>query len=571
MTVASSSYDPAGGSDRLTPLIWLAGLFLLALRPVDDYDTFWQLQSGRHIWEQRVFLYTDTFSLARDAFRLEHCWLSDIVFYLFYLLGGFILLGMLKSVIVSACGILLLRRNSSAGVPPGLAALLLIPCMVATSQAWVERPQLWTFLFSIVFMKLLHDGRENGVRSWGWLPFLMIVWANLHAGAVFGVVLIGFFWFGEAWRRLRGETSSVRLALLCAVGLLAFAATFLNPYGSRIPMQLLAHANQTNHSGPVSYIMEWLPPTTERTPLFYILFSLWGAAILARLRRIDPAELLFFCAFSYMGFNQVRHAVFVPLLAGFYLPASLYDIAQSLPRQPLRWQLRPVAGAMPVALTLTFLVALNAATGALGAGLKTSQFPVEAASFVRENRLPANLYNFYDWGGYLMWRLYPDYLVFVDGRNTSLEMLEASNRIDTASEGWAGVLDRYGVNTVITRTCYDDTGGPVQLVESIAVHPGWALVHADDTALVYLRRGDRTRELVARFERDRSEAYRTMLAEASRMYREDGGRSRALLAMARASMYLGDKKGALDNYRRFLERHPGDGEAVRMVRMLGGV
>ena len=51
----------------------LLAVFIVALRPMEDFDTFWQLQSGKYILESGHFLYRDTFSITPDAFRLEHC------------------------------------------------------------------------------------------------------------------------------------------------------------------------------------------------------------------------------------------------------------------------------------------------------------------------------------------------------------------------------------------------------------------------------------------------------------------------------------------------------------------
>lgn len=555
-------------TDRRLGWLFLCALFLLALRPVDDYDTFWQLQSGKYIWQTRAFLYHDTFSLAKDAFRLEHCWLSDLVFYALYSLGGYTLLGLVKLLVIVPCGAILYRRAMQGGVEPVVAVLVLTITMLASSPSWVERPQLWTFLLSLVYLKLLFNGRENGLKSWWWLMPLMLVWANLHAGAIFGLVLIGLFGAGELLRALWKKTRWLAVIQLGIVGILAFGAAFINPYGARIPLQLLAHFNLTRIGGGQESIMEWLPPTTAQVPLFYGIFAVWGLLLLLRWRRIDPAELIFFAAFCYMGWNQVRHATFVPLLAGFFLPAAVQEAGALLWRRA-----RPTDRSMPwlkgaVVLILAVLIGSSGVRGVLGWGLKATQFPVAATTFITTHRLPSNLYNFYDWGGYLMWRLYPDHLVFVDGRNTSVEMLDASNRIDNSWPGWRDDLDRYGVETVISRTCYDDTGGPVPLVETLSADLGWVLVYADDVAVVFLRREERFRRLWQSLEIPSVNVYRTMQAEASRLYGEDRSRTRALLSLGRSSLRLGREGDAFRYYGEYLTRFPDDQEARLIVAML---
>uniref|UniRef100_A0A831XEV0 TPR domain protein n=1 Tax=Geobacter metallireducens TaxID=28232 RepID=A0A831XEV0_GEOME len=555
-------------SDRQLSWLFFATLFLSALRPMGDFDTFWQLQSGKYIWQTKAFLYCDTFSLAHNAFRLEHCWLSDVAFYGLYSIGGYTLLSLIKPILLVPCGVILYRRSRQCGVPPVLAVPVLLVSLLASSPSWVERPQLWTFLFSLLYLKLLFDGRENGLRSWGWLVPLMILWANLHAGAVFGLVLIGLFWGGELWRALFSRGRWLNVASLAGVGAAALGASFVNPYGSRIPLQLLAHFNLTRIGGGQESIMEWLPPSTAQVPLFYVLFAVWGVLILVRCRRSDHAEVIFFAAFCYMGWNQVRHAAFVPLLAGFFLPAAIHEGGYVLRRIAPSLALSLPFSNGVIALLLVFVVGHNVARGEFGVGLDSRQFPVAATTFVETHRLPPNLYNFYDWGGYLMWRLYPHYLVFVDGRNTSLEMLEASNRIDNSWQGWRDDLARYGVQTVISRTCYYDTGGPVPLVETLAADPEWALVFADEVAVVFVRRDEGSRRLLQTLEIPAINVYRTMQAEAERLYREDRSRNRVLLSLGRSSLRLGQEAKALRYYSEYLAHSPENQEANLMVTML---
>lgn len=549
-------------------LLWGVFFFLLALRPIEDYDTFWQLQSGKHIWQTKSFIYTDTFSLAADAFRLEHCWLSDLIFYSLYSMGGFVLLNLLKPLAILLCGWLLWRWSVQRDVPMAVALPVLTLCLLASEPSWLVRPQLWSFILSILYLQLLYLGREHGLRAWLWLAPLMLLWANLHAACVFGFVLIGLFGCGELIRALRRQTSWHRIGELVAAGLLTLAASFVNPYGYRIPAVLFGHVNL--HDVELSILtgnMEWLPPIFAQVPLFYVVMTLWGVLLIARLRRNDPAELLFFAAFLYMGLSMIRHTTLVSLLAGMFLPAALHEVLGSWRDRVVTRGLAPllVWGAVGV---LAVLLVLQGGRGQLELGLKEGQYPAGAADFIRQQNLPANLYNNYDWGGYLMWRLYPDYLVFLDGRSGSVELFDASIEIDEARDGWARLLDRYGVNTIVTRTCYFDTGGPLKLISALAGNPDWALVYRDDVALVYVRRGAAGPKLPGG-ELPPREAFRTMLAEASRLYTDDPVRSRALLSMGRAAARLGETAEARRHYGRYLEAVPEDREARAALQLLG--
>lgn len=552
------------------PVLLLAiVVFIVALKPMEDFDTFWQLQSGKFILESGRFLYRDTFSITPDAYRMEHCWLSDIIFYLHYLAGGYKLLSLLKTVIITLCGLLLYRCNVGRGGEPYLVIPVLILCMAASIGSWAERPQLWTFLFSILYIYLLHKGREQNSKAWYWLIPLMLVWANLHAGCIFGFVLIGLFLAGEIIRLILNKNTPVKVFILACISFATFGAAFINPYGSRIPMHVLAHLNLTNLSQGQQVIMEWLPPASEQIMLFYVVFVVWGLIILAKWNENDPAEIIFFCAFLYMGTSQVRHSVFVPLLAGFYLPASIQHVVRRfLSVQQTTGPSYRLVTRLCTLIALVVFLTQNIVSSSWGWGLSPVSYPVAATQFLIQNKLPSPIYNFYDWGGYLMWKLYPRYQVFVDGRNTSAETLEASNRIDNSWNGWLEDFKHYNINAVITRTCYYDSGGPVPLVDSLAKDPDWALVYRDDIAVIFLRKDEKFRNIWGKFAIPSVYVYETMFIEAERLLREDPKRTRVHLALGRSSLKLGRYEDALAHYSQNLEKNPGDSESRMLVDFL---
>lgn len=561
--------NPNRPSDTFLPvLLWGVLLFCYALRPIEDFDTFWQLQSGKYIWQSKSFIYTDIFSLAAEAFRLEHCWLSDLIFYGLYSLGGFAVLNLLKPLSVLLYLLLLWRWNALNHVPSMLALPILTLCLIASEPSWLLRPQLWTFALSLVYLQLLYQGRKKGLRAWLWLPPLMLLWANLHAACVFGFALIGLFGCGELLRALRRKTPWRQVGELGVVGLLTLAASFINPYGYRIPAILFGFINLHDVELPtMTGNMEWLPPIFSQTPLFYVVMILWGVLILMRWRRLDPTEAIFFTAFLYMGLSMIRHTTLVSLLAGFFLPGAVWAVVQPW-LDGFNWR-RYVYPLLQWGTTslIGVLVLSSTARGELGLGLRSQWYPTAAADFILTERLPGNLYNAYDWGGYLMWRLYPDYLVFVDGRQDSVEMFLASNVVDEAQQGWQKVLDDNRVNTLITRTCYFDTGGPLRLISALSTNSSWALVFRDEVSAVYVRRSAVDQRILSH-ELPAKEVFRTMRSEAARLYADDPVRSRALLSMGRAAVQLGEFAAARQHYAEYVKRVPDDQDAATILRLL---
>jgi hypothetical protein len=107
-------------------------------------------------------------------------------------------------------------------------------------------------------------------------------------------------------------------------------------------------------------------------------------------------------------------------------------------------------------------------------------FPAKAASFVEENRLAAPLFNHFDWGGYLIWRL-PQIPVAIDGRTN----LHTDRRILRSCKTWAGERgwdsdpDLKAAGVVIA-----ETKSP--LASLLRLDGGFKLVHEDSVATVFI-------------------------------------------------------------------------------------
>ena len=97
------------------------------------------------------------------------------------------------------------------------------------------------------------------------------------------------------------------------------------------------------------------------------------------------------------------------------------------------------------------------------------------------------MFNTYNWGGYLIWSLYPRVPVFVDGRTDlyalNSQVLDDYTAVHWVRPGWEQILDRYGVGFVITeRTGLLDT--------MLAQADGWQATYHDEISAIYVRIGE---------------------------------------------------------------------------------
>ncbi|MFH1539125.1 MAG: tetratricopeptide repeat protein, partial [bacterium] len=115
-------------------------------------------------------------------------------------------------------------------------------------------------------------------------------------------------------------------------------------------------------------------------------------------------------------------------------------------------------------------------------------FPSEAVRFVANNReaFTGNMYNAYEYGGYLIYRLYPRHRVFIDGRTTFYGGGFYGEVIDFEAfpepEKWKNLARKYGIDFAFLSSRQQAVS------RLLTADPEWALVFWDDRALIYMRR-----------------------------------------------------------------------------------
>jgi hypothetical protein len=203
----------------------------------------------------------------------------------------------------------------------------------------------------------------------------------------------------------------------------------VNPNGIRLywyPFQTLG--SESMHR----FIHEWFSPDFHDLtylPLLLMLLALMaglvGAPRCPRLR-----NLLLVLATIPAALRSMRH---IPILVLVIVPV-LSEMAQTWlqERGALRWSSKTVLGLAPRTLAFNLIVLLTFAgftvarvrqvVGRQGE-TETRHFPAAAAAFLQQEHPPGPMMNHYNWGGYFIWTLYPQYRVFWTAGPTSGDTL----------------------------------------------------------------------------------------------------------------------------------------------------
>lgn len=466
----------------------------MTARAVDDPDFWWHLRTGQYIVQTHSIPHHDIYSFTNPGKPwIAHEWLSEVIFYGIYRGLGWGGLIVLFGVVIGSAFALAYFRSPGRPYVAGLAVLL---AAVSTYPTWGVRPQMFSLLLTSIFLFLLlrkkEDGRPEG--QWWWLPPLMLLWANLHAGYAVGLALILAVFVGVLLERMTGvespESATRQARTLAMVFVMCTAVVLLNPNGVRLlsyPIETLrSQAQQT-------YIAEWASPDFHqgRFQPFLALLLLTFLALAISPRRAKPKELLLLLATAYAGMRSIRHIPIFALVAAPVLAAHVYAIVRekswgvwvdALDRVP-----PPRKAAINLVLAMAvfaFAVVRVALLVGRQPATESEKYPAAAVNYLRAQNTPGPIFNYYDWGGYFIWKLYPTYRVYIDGRADVYgdEFLDSFAETYRAQKDWRIPLDRYGVKTVVLP--------PTTAMASALRHEaGWNNVFEDKQAVIFTRQG----------------------------------------------------------------------------------
>lgn len=523
----TSQNDRADGhaTSHLSFALVLAALALiyafLAGFHTTDFDTGWHLATGRYVIQHHAVPTTDQFSYTVRGAEWIYPPFAGVIFYLLYSLAGWDILSWLTAAACVAAVTFTLRRDEPI---PNALAIVAVPAIAYRTAA---RADLFnTVLFAALLQVMWNYSRGRHARLW-LFPVLTLLWANLHLGFVAGLGMLVAY-VGMELLELpftdRGASAMGRLKRawpwLCA----SVAATFVNPFGPRLYRGVLEQPLLTNGwdylvgefaSTPLSTVREvfhWRDPGTS----YWWLMAIAVAAIVIALVRNQLGTAILLAGAAYMSLSRARFQGMFAITAVIVAGTVLSDFLRPLLQGNRRLEIRPLAIAAISVLAVfvgfrgtdlvtdrTYIMA--AETTLFGVG-PSWWYPERAAEFVRRERLPGNIFNDFNVGAFLTWKLGPDYPVYSDNRAIPFGVgllfhQDALIRQLPDSTAWHQEADRYGINTLLVSVArYAGLGAfPLQ---AFCMSQNWRPVYLDDVAAVFIRNRPENAPLVQRLQID---------------------------------------------------------------------
>ncbi len=420
--VSTASNRPASTPVFLFALGLVAtSIFVLGPQTVDP-DLFWHLRVAELVEAGGPRPLIDVFSYnAVPEPWVPYSWLAELGMRLAVVSLGAAALFLLPLVCYVAT-VLLIALAVAHRARASLKSAVIVIVFAAVVLPFIGlRPA--TFAFPLcAFAVWAVTGIDKGGRRWLALMALVPITAfcaNIHLYFLFMPALL-FAWGVGGWsmRSSAREREAIVCAAIAVTSVLVAVA--INPFELKL-LEVAAHYLTADVMVKSGAIVE-MRPFYRLGPLVLIgslLLVAWPAAGLLRRRKVrDRPELALLIL-----------AIALLLALGRYVPLAAMILAPLAARYGAWPRLKPVAARRARAVAVGLLLGLAVYTGQTLAGRSfggelspylesESGYPVAAARFVRDSvpRISGRLVNEMGWGGYLIFALWPEYQVMMDGR-----------------------------------------------------------------------------------------------------------------------------------------------------------
>ena len=509
-------------------LFWSILAGPLSNRPLADADIGWHIRTGEQILQTHSLPRTDPFSSTMRGqpwFAWE--WLYDLVLGILYRACGLNGVVWLCAFIVAGVFALLLSQLLRRGTGLLLAIALMLLAEAASTIHLYARPHIVSWLFSLLWFVALEKWAGWNQREKGklprWLPWFFpasaLLWVNLHGGWLFGIALLAIYTFA-AWVESLYEADAFvalrvaqRARAMAVTWLASLAATLVNPFGWRLHQHIYRYLSDRYL---MNRIDEFRAPDfhgwAERC--FAMIIVLVVIASVRNHEKLSLSHLLIVLLALYAGFYSSRNLPVSGMLLVLVVGPMLWSNFTSLADKAGAWRwLRSLTTRFtnfsdrmgdqemqlrghvwPIA-AVAFAFAICLQGGWLGsrqllrARFDPAKMPIAAVSYLQSeaqgNRPSAEpVFSIDGWGGYLIYRMYPQRKVIVDDRHD----LYGSGRVRQyliliqGESGWRSVLQEWQIRTALLPADSTLTNLLRELPQA------WRVTYEDKVSVVFEKR-----------------------------------------------------------------------------------
>ena len=407
-----------------------------------DMDYWARLLQGNAFLDTGHILETDPFSYTQTHLWLDHEWGSSVIFAVVQKAGySFVLL--FKSLLVFLTFFFTYKalklNNENTNILFDIVYFVFAALAMPTvTQSWL-RCHFFTFLFFTFSLFLLEKVRKSqNFKLLVILPVLMLFWSNMHGGCV---ALLGICVIYAAGECLNKKPFKYYLLTVLA----CFAVMFINPYGIEyVKFIFMAVAMER------PFVTEWISPFAHPAWNFLIEFKILYisnfALLLFSLRKIksDYTKYFLLIVCTYLSFRYVKNTPFFIIVSIIFLYGNLLCAIEKICEKFKLYfdvKILSIIFCSGIFVFSVYNIGMNIISVSLP---DLSLQPVKVVEFIKNNELSGNILAPFDMGSYIVYKLYPQNLIYMDGRYEEVyynETKELADKFYNTAKDWDKILE----------------------------------------------------------------------------------------------------------------------------------
>ena len=495
-TIFISNVDlrSSGDKDYRWMLPFLFGMLVFAYSMsnfanyvLSDPDTFMHIASGSWMIEHHQVPSVDPFSYNTDGLKwIAHEWLAQIIMAIAYDWGGFyglrVLVASLFSLTIGYQLTFLLKR-----IPAIYAIFFSALCFASLLGHHLARPHIFTWPILLFWLAALINKVDEGrLEAPYYLALVMVLWANLHGSFILGLMIIPFFGL-EAYLNAEKDHKNKVMRSWVLFFFLSFICSLITPYG----VEGILFGTHLVSAQFTSSIIEWVPASgysllpIECWVILIISMGLTGYL------RLPVIRILLLVGFIHESLAHVRYISILGLVTPLLIAKSFGDLyRQKLSaRNPEKiqgngWGKKDNAN-IRVVIFSGVLIILSLT---LFAGRKYQEnildpvtAPETAVEFAKNEGLNGNVLNYYNMGGFLIYKQIP---VIIDGRADLYGQAKISEYFSVLNLENESKVMNYLSDHQVAWTIFPPAEKIVLYLNS---QPKWRKVYEDKYAVIHTR------------------------------------------------------------------------------------
>ena len=444
-----------------------------------DGDTGYHIRVGEFILQNRVIPREDIFSYITPILPwTTHEWLSEVVMAGIHQMAGLTGVVVFFAVLLSLTYAILFRflhAKSNLWIAVGLTLFV----FMASSVHMLARPHLFSFFFVMLSVIMLDSFQTQGKKYVYFMVPLMLVWVNLHGGFVLGFMFLGVYLAGNAYQVLREKSKGKKpklqkIEVLGMTTLACVAIAGLNPLGYSI---LLFPFKTISNQFLMNNVLEFMSPNFHEGLYFEGLLLTFILILALSKKPLQVTELLLVLLLTHMALYSVRHIPIFSIGVAPILARQLYELIK--PKEDF---IKPKGFLSVWSAAAILLVGLLGLSGFVRYDFQKTA-PMDAIEFLKKQKIEGRVYNQDEIGDYMIYYLWPQYRVFIDGRSDmyGAEIIQDYLKIQQLKSGWKEVFESYDF-----RWTFDF--GSSALSTYLRDNPNWKLVFKGKSADIFVKK-----------------------------------------------------------------------------------